>query len=527
MAEAPSKAADTAKKNGPEVKDTWYRVGYVEVSIYQEDGTIKTEEYDGLDFKFKITQILGRMPEGNMSVSICGLSHDTANKIVTLCNTAEALAKRKTVRVFAGYRDPNNEKYKGKCIAMMDVINATITSPPPDIWLQITGVYAGFLNNQNIAIDIANIKPFEKTTTENVDKIVSNLGTGVGLGLTAWNMAGNALDLLQSSEDRGNWEKWKKMLATNIAGNEKKTAEYIRLKEDLLPQIIEHLNTLAKLRDADPQKQIKYTYKIKLSKSNYKRSQYKTIGGFYQDYDHKLDMWDKTYQIPGRTRRFRYIGTIAKLPTKISETYKVNAMWEYVNEKEICLAVYSDPKYSKGIDPEDLDFIGAHNVKFLSTETGLIGIPKLKDSIELQCRFLLDENISAGDYVCVNSVLMDAINAMGQVIKTKHGEASVYQIMKITYTGHLRGNEWYCDVCARRPMDIQTFKAPPKPRTFWLTDDLKSQFSEWDVNEKTGEMRFKNRHWIDKATDWMGDTRKSIAEWAGHNPYIKDSGPNS
>lgn len=502
-----------AKSIPLDIKQSWYRVGYVEISIYQEDGTIKTDTYEGLDFKFKITQIIGRMPEGNMSVSICGLSHDTANKIVTLCSTAEALAKRKTVRVFAGYRNPNNADYKGKCLASMDIINATITTPPPDIWLQITGVYSAFLNNQNIAIDVANVKPLPKKGLTATDRtLLTALPGSIGNAILAVNDFGTGSTQFMHNEE--NKKKWNNIVG-NMLHSERKTVEYVRLKP-LLEQIIEQLNALAKLRDKEETKQIKYSYKIKLSKSNAKRKQYKTIGGFTM-YDSRKDEWEKGYVIPGQTRRFRYIGSIAKLPTKISETYKVNALWEDLGDNKICLSVYSDPRYAEGIDPDDLDFIGSHNVKFLSVETGLIGIPKLKDSIELQCRFLLDENIAAGDYVCVNSVLMDAINAMGQTIDTLHGKASVYQIMKITFTGHLRGNEWYCDVCARRPMEIYNFKAPPKPRTFWLTKDLKDEFDGWKLNEETGEMRPADRSLSQTIGDAITDGIDYVLEGGNGN----------
>jgi len=471
-------------------KPYWGRVGYVEVMIRNDNGTYKIHHFEGLDFKFKITQILGRMPEGNMSVSVCGLKHETANEIVTLCSTAEALKKRKTLRIYAGYRDENNPNYKGKCLATMDIINATITSPPPDIWLQITGVYAGWLNDQKICFDIADIQPREKKKLTFGDKAL------IGL-LNPGALLGQELALSVMGEEAR--EEYERQLVKMIHSHKERTANYLQLPQ-VLQIIVDRLNVLSKARGDG----IEYTYKIKLSKSDqttYKK--YKTAMG--EMYDSRKPITVKGYSIPGKTRRFRYVGTIAKLPIKLSETFRVNAMWENIGEKQICLKVYSDPRYSKGIDPNDLDFIGSNTVKFLSVETGLIGIPKLKDSIELQCRFLLDENVTAGDYVCVNSVLMDAIHAMGQTIKTKHGDASVYQIMKITYTGHIRGNEWYCDVCARRPMDIQTFKQDAKPRPIWMTADLEGVFENFELNNETGAMKSKKQGIISKAIDWIDE----------------------
>ena len=494
--------ATATNEKGPfyMVKPYWGRVGYVEINIFNDNGTIETIPCEGLDFKFKITQILGRMPEGNMSVSICGLSHATANKIVTLCNTAEALKKRKTVRVYAGYRDENNSNYKGKCLATMDIINATITTPPPDIWLQITGVYAGWLNDQKICFDIADIEVKDREKLTEGDKVA--LGA-IAIAAAPFTLGGSIatygteLTSASISKDR------EKALINMLHSHKTRNANYLQLPQ-VLKIITDKLNQLSKARGDG----IEYSYKVKLSKSDqtvFKK--YKTAGGFTM-YDSRKPVTVKGYSIPGRTRRFRYTGTIAKIPTKISETFLVNAMWENIGEKQICLKVYSDPRYSPGIDPKDLDFIGSNTVKFLSVETGLIGIPKLKDSVELQCRFLLDENVTAGDYVCVNSVLMDAIHAMGQVIETQHGKASVYQIMKITFTGHMRGNEWYCDVSARRPMDIQTFKQNAKPRPIWMTDDLEKTFDNFVLNEETGEMKSKKQGVLSKSIDWYDDMQE-------------------
>ena len=449
------------QSNPDKSNEIWNRVGHVEITIFKGTGS-KTFNFDGLDFKFSVSTILGRVPEGNMSVSICGLSQDTANQIVTLCNMMQALNERKTLKLYAGYADPENDKYKGELLATMDIVNATISTPPPDIWLQITAVYAAWLNDKPFAIDIMDIKE------EKVEKKIES-----DYSVTSRGTAGSNMQL-----------QWN----TTI----KKTARYLPLK-NVLAEIVKVLNEFSSFHG----REVKYTYDMSSIEKRYNKKHAKMSSS-----------------VPGKTRRFAFSGTLEKIPTKVSEYYKVLAMWEYRDDNTVCLAIYPDPKYAKGLSDKEKIFVEGALIKFLDVDHGLIGIPRLKDSIKLECRCFLDGMIKPGDYVSVKSEMLPVIYDMGQNMKPSNkslaaqwGSANwrkdkdtgetvaedkdtikAYQIMKIKYHGHLRGNEWYCDIEARRPDIIQNRIEEATPETIRLTEDY-SKFAEgWDYDEKTGEL---------------------------------------
>ena len=449
MSKSPSSGQQ--QSNSRSLNEIWNRVGHVEVIVWNGDKA-HTYDFDGLDFKFSVTQILGRMPEGNMSVSICGLSQDTANRLVTLCSSHEALIKRKTLKLYAGYADPENDKYRGELLATMDIINATIISPPPDVWLHITAVYAGWLNDLKVAFDIMDIQSQgtlgSATVTDN-----PKLGTPYTFS----------------------------------------SAQYVAI-EQCLEEICNGLN---KLQDA---RGVKVRYKYDLS-------------GIAQKSENEYD--DTAYYMtPGSTRHFTFLGTLADIPTRISETYKVNAIWEEREDNDIYLAVYNDPRYTKGMSKQDKSrFTRGKTIKFLDVDHGLIGIPKLRDSIKLECRCFLDGKIKAGDYVSVRSEMLPVIYEYGEPIKPSNkslasnwGGSSwgrdengnvkdeekdtvkAYQIMRIKYTGHLRGNEWFCDIEARRPASVTSLTAEAKPRPILLTEDFAKKLKGWKLNEETGAL---------------------------------------
>lgn len=444
------------QSNPDKSNEIWNRVGHVEITIFKGTGS-KTFNFDGLDFKFSISTILGRVPEGNMSVSICGLSQDTANHIVTLCNIMQALSERKTLKLYAGYADPENEKYKGELLATMDIVNATITTPPPDIWLQITAVYAAWLNDKPFAIDIMDISEEKKTESISV----------VGSSTTGYT---------QSS----------------TSTRTTRTARYLPLKK-VGEQIVKILNEFSTFHG----REVKYTFDMTSIEKRYNKKHAKMSSS-----------------VPGKTRRFAFSGTLEQIPTKVSEYYKVLAMWEYRDDNTICLAIYPDPKYARGLMDKEKIFVEGALIKFLDVDHGLIGIPKLKDSIKLECRCFLDGKIKPGDYVSVRSEMLPVIYDMGQNMKPSNkalseqwGSASwrkdkdtgetvaedkdtikAYQIMKIKYQGHLRGNEWYCDIEARRPDIIQNRIEEVTPETIRLTEDYSKIMEGWVLNEKTGEL---------------------------------------
>lgn len=421
------------------------RVGYVEILVWQGEKA-KTFTFEGHDFKFKVSHVLGRMPEGNATISICNVSQETANELVTVCNIREALARRKTIKLYAGYRDPNNENYKGDLIATMDIINATITTPPPDMWLQITAVYASWLNDVKIAMDFMDVTEETYQKGEDVDVMSRSI----------W----------------GSYNYGTKSSPIKYAGK-------LRITQ-IMYDISQKLNELQKrLLNRPPGLQ------------------------FDCDYSALKVFDDGPNDTPGTARRLCFSCTLREIPTKLAEAFKVIVVWEERQDNRIYLTAYPDPKYTYAhkIRKEMYKRLATHDkVKFLDVDHGLIGIPKLKDSINLQCRCYLDSKIKPGDYVSVVSQLMPAIYEAGFPIKIKPPtyakkqmipERKAFQIMKITYTGHMRGNEWFCDIEARCPYwAASLIEDEPKPQVIALTDDIGGKLKRegWTFDPKTGVM---------------------------------------
>jgi len=75
-------------------------------------------------------------------------------------------------------------------------------------------------------------------------------------------------------------------------------------------------------------------------------------------------------------------------------------------------------------------------VRLISEKTGMIGVPKI-DFVGIEATLLLDTRIRRGDTVKMESVRVPSANG-------------VYYVYNITHTGHLRGNDFFTTVKARR-----------------------------------------------------------------------------
>ena len=435
--------------NGNSKKESqiWNRVGYVEIYIWQGKGKPKIYNFEGHDFRFRVSHILGRMPEGNATISICNVKQDTANDIITLCCIPDALATRKTIKIYAGYEDPENKNYKGDLLAIMDIVNATISSPPPDIWLEITAVYAAWLNDIAFTIDI--LKPIGDTTYNRKVELkgiewISPLVIG-------------------------------KLLKDHFGGGVLRGPTNA---ENL--QIVEVTDTICK----------------KLTEL-YKKTFPDSPIEFIADCSYLEPNDVGNVETPGKTYNFHFEGTLAQIPTKIAESFKVVADWEERNDGKIYLSCFPDPEYPMkhvtGKAWRDRVKKG-RKIKFLDVEHGLIGIPKLKDAINLQCRCFLDGSLQCGDYVSVRSEMIPAIYEVGEDIRPSNSSlgyvwgkgsrridsATVkgFQIMKITFSGHFRGNSWFCDIEARTPYKVEKREDTLQVQKISLTEDISSKMKK-------------------------------------------------
>lgn len=89
---------------------------------------------NGLDVKFSYTRFLGNGMFGRGRVSICGLSMDTIAMFTSFWSEDTELAKKKIVKVSAGYEGQDNQESKMGTIIEGSIVSA-IPTMPPDIWL--------------------------------------------------------------------------------------------------------------------------------------------------------------------------------------------------------------------------------------------------------------------------------------------------------------------------------------------------------------------------------------------------------
>lgn len=84
---------------------------------------------NGLDVKFSYTRFLGNGMFGRGKVAVCGLSMDTVSMFTSFWSEDTELAKRKMVKIEAGYKD-------GAIGTILEgSIVSAIPTMPPDIWL--------------------------------------------------------------------------------------------------------------------------------------------------------------------------------------------------------------------------------------------------------------------------------------------------------------------------------------------------------------------------------------------------------
>lgn len=122
--------------------DIFNRVGLVVLTINKQEYAFKD-----LNFRFNVSMIMDKFPRGEITVDILGLSQETMNKIVAMSNKVDNLSRGSKVTVYAGYKGQEDEsksyrygEYFGDLLFSADIVYATITSAPPEMWLRITGV---------------------------------------------------------------------------------------------------------------------------------------------------------------------------------------------------------------------------------------------------------------------------------------------------------------------------------------------------------------------------------------------------
>lgn len=90
---------------------------------------------NNLDVKFSYTRFLGNGMFGRGKVSICGLSMDQVAMFTSFWSEDTELAKKKIVKVSAGYETPMYSEESTMGTIIEGSIVSAIPTMPPDIWL--------------------------------------------------------------------------------------------------------------------------------------------------------------------------------------------------------------------------------------------------------------------------------------------------------------------------------------------------------------------------------------------------------
>ena len=106
---------------------------------------------------------------------------------------------------------------------------------------------------------------------------------------------------------------------------------------------------------------------------------------------------------------------------------------------------YIDNNEAKFFDP--LSNEGKTEAHLISVETGLVGLPQQVDyGIEFKC--LLNPNIKLGDFIKIdNKIVLQQQFNFGEIPYLLDADG-IYRIIKISYSGDSRGQEWYSSINA-------------------------------------------------------------------------------
>ena len=373
--------------------DIWDRVGYIEITI----GDQKPMVFKGLDFKFRVTKVLASMVEGTMHVDIHGLPQTTMNQIITVCNKQEAIIQRKKIRVYAGYRDPNDESYEGDMIACMDILYAAVTTPPPESWITIEGVQSAYYRYMRFKfLDSAPIVKKKKTIKTNAAYSVPSVGAP---GMGAYYAARQRNQEYEYEEEE---------------------PEYPIPVETVAQHFVEALNR------AFRRKGMKNKIILK---------------SFLSDET-------KNKAVP----YFSFEGSLSEFATKFSKAFDVFTFFDFSYGETDTLYILDIPKKSTQMDAMNRLKPTVYQKK-LDVEHGLVGIPTISNTTSLKCRCLLDSKLSVGDFIMIDSKVMPVVRS----------EEPGWQIQRISFSGHMRGTEWYTDITAvdyRRFIENENQKEP-------------------------------------------------------------------
>jgi len=230
------------------------RVGHVELDFGSDSASGQSGKlisFKGLDFKFRVSKVCPDYPKGFAEVSILGLSQETMNRITELTTMDQAMSHKKRVRVFAGYAKDNDPDYDGELICDMDIVYATPTTMPPEVWLTVTAGIRIQDKYESISIDLPDRQSIK-------EKIVTRRNIGFDFMKEIYPLKNFCKDIVRIVN-----EEYKKMAEGNGGSTYELELDFQADDyEDMNITQFNHSGTVSelikKLNDLDPQKMLKF-----------------------------------------------------------------------------------------------------------------------------------------------------------------------------------------------------------------------------------------------------------------------------
>lgn len=371
------------------------RVGYVEIDFGKDaGGGERVKQFYDLDFKFKIVKILNNYPQGFAEVSILGLDQDTINRLTELTTQEQAVLKQKRVRVYAGYKKNGDGSYNGDLLCDMDIIYATPTTTPPEVWVTITAGVRYMDKVHRIDISLPDGQSVVDIKKSQAGFIRSRKYSFRNLCEDVVRVINREYEKIAKNKKNGNTQFPKLVLDWRISEDDFTTDNTIVGKT---------------LRSGVDSSGLPYIPPFNETR--------KTVSEIIE----RLNNF-----FAGRRKLWVFVDTIKEPGTDHLVVCPI-AIKERAKEKAEKAA--RDAKIKKALGAE------FGTVHYVDIEHGMVGLPSLIKGNELRCKTLLSPTMRAGDWVKVESKIIPKLNGY-------------WTVNHIEHTGHFRGNEWYTSICA-------------------------------------------------------------------------------
>ena len=335
------------------------RVGHVELDFGTDSSPSSKGlfAFKGLDFKFRIRQICAEYPKGFAQIAILGLSPAQIDQITELTTQNVARDHKKRVRVFAGYAKEDDPDYDGDLVCDLDIMYATPTTMPPEVWLTITAGVRLPDKDTYMPINLPKENERQMTATEYVYE--NNVWGGA------------------------------------ITASRRKVVKTVQKKylfEDLMKDVVKTINETYKKAAED---------------------------GESPTYDLELEWRAPDYykKLPVPTGQFVSDGTVSDLFKKLNKLDNLGRLRFFIDNR---IGEKKDFLVVEEITSKEEDKMVTRRLIELDINHGLIGLPSLVQGNCLRCKSLLIPELRMMDWVKMTSILAPKMNGYWKVREVTH-----------------------------------------------------------------------------------------------------------